>query len=88
MAELKSSYEKALERIAGMGIDEPQNLTPEQKDRIARIRAEFDAKIAERKILLKDAEELPREIGFLERERERRIRAVYDEAAGRTAEED
>jgi len=88
MAELKSSYEKALERIAGMGIDEPQNLTEEQKERIAQIRAEYDAKIAERKILLKNAEELPRELAFLERERERRIQAVYDAAAGRTPEED
>ena len=83
MPELKSAYEKALEKIASMGIEEPQNLTPEQKETIARIRSEYDAKIAERKILLKDTEELPREIAFLERERDRKIQEVYAAALQR-----
>ncbi|MCX8044876.1 MAG: hypothetical protein N3B18_12225 [Desulfobacterota bacterium] len=80
MAEIKSSYEKALEKLDRLGIEQPRNLTAEQKEKIARIREEYDAKIAERKILLQGTEELPREIAFLERERERKIREVYDTA--------
>lgn len=78
VGKIKSSYEKALEKIERMGIENPKHLTPEQKEAIARIRAEYDSKIAERKILLKDMEELPREIAFLEQERDRKIREIYD----------
>jgi hypothetical protein len=77
MPGIKSSYEVAMEKIQRMGLDDAQNLSCEQKEKIAEIRSEFDAKIAERKILLKNAPELPGEIGFLERERDRRIKAVY-----------
>lgn len=80
MGEIKSSYEKALEKIESMGIEKPKNLTQEQKKAIAQIRAEYDSKIAERKILLKGMEELPREIAFLEQERERKIQEIYDRA--------
>jgi hypothetical protein len=62
-----------------MGIDDAQNLSQEQKDRIADIRNQYGAKIAEKKILLKHEENLPDEIAFLERERDRMIEDVYTE---------
>jgi len=74
---LKSAYEAALEKMKSMDIDDAQSLTDEQKDRIADIRKLYDAKIAEKKILLKNEENLPEEIAFLERERERMIAGVY-----------
>jgi hypothetical protein len=74
---LKSAYEAALEKMKSMDIDDAQSLTGEQKDRIADIRKHYDAKIAEKRILLKNEENLPDEIAFLERERERKIAEVY-----------
>ncbi len=74
---LKSAYEAALEKMKTMGLDEAQNLSDEQKDRIAGIRNLYDAKIAEKKILLQHEENLFDEIAFLERERERCIEEVY-----------
>jgi len=74
---LKSAYEAALEKMKTMGIDDAQNLSDEQKDRISEIRNQYGAKIAEKKILLKHEENLPDEIAFLERERERKIEEVY-----------
>jgi methenyltetrahydromethanopterin cyclohydrolase len=73
MASLKSSYEIAMEKMNKMGIEESRPLTEEEKKRIAEIKSEYDAKIAEKKILLKDAPELPDEIRFLERERDKKI---------------
>ena len=55
MSELKSSYELALERIKGMGIDDSLSLTAEQKQRIAEIKRECEAKVAENKILMHGA---------------------------------
>lgn len=78
MPGIKSSYEIAMEKMQHMGIEDAQNLTPEQKEKIAEIRTEYNAKIAEKKILLENAPELPGEISFLERERERKIKAVYE----------
>ena len=74
---LKSAYEAALEKMKSMDIDDAQSLTDEQKDRIAEIRNVYDSKIAEKKILLCNEENLPEEIAFLERERERMIAEVY-----------
>jgi hypothetical protein len=76
MSEIKSSYDIAMEKMKNMGIDESQSLTEEQKNKIAGIRTTYDAKIAEKKILLKDAPELPDEIRFLERERDRKIQEL------------
>jgi ribonuclease HIII len=75
---LKSAYEAALEKMKTMGIDDAKNLNDEQKDRIAEIRKQYGAKIAEKKILLQHEENLPDEIAFLEREQERKIEEVYD----------
>jgi len=74
---LKSAYEAALEKMKNMDMDEQRRLTDEQKARIADIRSIYDAKIAEKKILLQHEENLPAEIEFLERERERKIAEVY-----------
>lgn len=77
MSGLKSSYEIAMEKMTKMGLEEAQNLTEEQKAQIAEIRCMYTAKIAEKKILLKNEPELPAEISFLEREQERKIAEVY-----------
>jgi hypothetical protein len=80
MSELKSSYEIALARIKGMGIDDRKVLTEEQKQSIAEIKREFEAKVAEKKILLNGAEELAEELRRLEVRRDEKIAAVYREA--------
>jgi hypothetical protein len=53
--ELKSSYELALERLkrkdASSGEAAPAALTAAQKKKIAAIRKEYEAKLAEREIL-------------------------------------
>lgn len=74
---LKSAYEAALEKMKRMDMDDAQSLSEEQKSRIAEIRNVYDAKIAEKKILLKDEENLPDELAFLERERDRLINEIY-----------
>jgi ribonuclease HIII len=76
---LKSAYEAALEKMKTMGIDDARNLSDAQKDRIAEIKNIYDAKIAEKRILLKHEENMPDEIAFLERERERKIEEIYGE---------
>jgi hypothetical protein len=56
---LKSAYELAIEKLNRKEKDSPadakapRKLTPEQKEEIARIRREFEAKLAEREILFK-----------------------------------
>jgi 5'-deoxynucleotidase YfbR-like HD superfamily hydrolase len=62
-----------------MGIDESASLTEEQKQRIAEIKRECEAKTAEKKILLKGAEELAEELRRLEMRRDEKIQAVYRE---------
>ena len=76
MSGIKSSYEIAMEKIKKMGIDDSRSLTENEKNIVAEIRSEYDAKIAEKKILLKDAPELPDEIRFLERERDKKIETL------------
>ncbi len=80
MSSIKSSYEIALEKIEGMGIDKSVALTEEQKQRVAEIRREFEAKVAEKKILLQGSDVLPDEIRKLEIRRDEKIEAVYREA--------
>ncbi|MEI6126664.1 MAG: hypothetical protein WCQ99_08960, partial [Pseudomonadota bacterium] len=77
MSGLKSSYEIAMEKMTKMGLEDNQNLTDDQKAQIAEIRSMYTAKIAEKKILLKNEPQLPDEISFLEREQERKIEEVY-----------
>ena len=80
MSELKSSYELALERMKGMGIDDSLALTDEQKQQIAQIKRECEAKVAENKILMQGAPELPEEIRRLEQRRDEKIEEIYREA--------
>ena len=53
--EMKSAYEIALEKLkdAGDGAGEGPVLTPEQKAKIKEINVDYDAKIAEKEIMLK-----------------------------------
>ncbi len=76
---LKSAYEAALEKMKNMDMDDAQSLNEEQKNRIAEIRNIYNAKIAEKKILLHNEEILTDELAFLERERERLIAEVYEQ---------
>ncbi|HEY2931718.1 MAG TPA: hypothetical protein VGK99_08205 [Acidobacteriota bacterium] len=49
--ELKSAYERALEKLKERGIDDPvEQLSDEQKEEIAGIRSLFKSKIAELEI--------------------------------------
>ncbi len=80
MPEIKSSYEIALEKMNKMGIDTSASLTEEQRERVAEIKNKYEARIAEKRILLKNAPELPDEIQRLEQEQDKEIKAVYDEA--------
>ncbi len=73
---LKSSLEIAMEKTSGVG--EAPSLAPAQKEEIARIRRETEAKIAEKKILLGQSEELPWEIRRLQEQQEERIQKVYE----------
>ncbi len=77
MSELKSSYEKALEKMEKMGMDDTKKLTEEQKKRVAEIKKNYEAKIAEKKILLSGSPELPDEIKTLERKRDDEIEKLY-----------
>ena len=58
MAEIKSSFELAMERLRKKDVDEGvtlQALTDEQKAAIAEVRSLYDAKIAEQDILQQSA---------------------------------
>lgn len=78
MPGIKSSYEIAVEKMKEMGIDETQTLSEEKKRKIEEIKNQYKAKIVEKQILLKDAPELPDEIRFLEYERDKKIKSLYE----------
>ncbi len=80
MAEIKSSYEIAMEKIGKMGVEDNKPLSEAQKERIASIRSEYDAKIAEKKIMLNDSPELPDEIRRLEQYRDEKIEKIHNES--------
>jgi len=77
MSGLKSSYEIALEKMKSMDIDDVEKLTDEDKKIIAEIKIEYEAKIAEKKILLAGQPELCDEISFLERKKDAKISEFY-----------
>ena len=53
---LKSSYERAMERLKEKGMEPADTtLTDEQKHEIGEIRREFDAKVAELNIMIQSA---------------------------------
>jgi len=78
--DLKSTLDVAMERMKKMLGEEAMSLTNDQKRRIAEVRKEFGAKIAEKKILLAGCEELAAELQMLNREKEEKIEAIYQEA--------
>ncbi|MEM7244682.1 MAG: hypothetical protein AAF533_05030 [Acidobacteriota bacterium] len=53
---MKSAYEKALERLEKEGIDAPRRgaLTDEQREQMAQVRQDAEAKLAEMEILHRD----------------------------------
>lgn len=69
--EIKSTIDLIMEKLDKEG--DRISLTQAQKEEIAEIRKAFDARIAEKKILLQGEEELEREINRLERERDAKI---------------
>jgi hypothetical protein len=70
---LKSAYERALERMAGQGIEPPREdaVSPEARQRMAEVRQKTEAKLAELEILHRDS-----------------LRKSHDFAAREQAEED
>ena len=78
MSGLKSSYEIALEKMKEMEVDEVIKLTEEDKINISNIKNEYEAKIAEKKILLAGQPELNYELSFLERKRAEKINEYYE----------
>jgi len=77
MSEIKSSYEIALKKLEEMGVEDTPNLNEEDRRRIAEIKREYESKIAEKTILLKDTPELPDEISYLKRQRDKKIQDIY-----------
>ena len=77
MSGLKSSYEVALEKMKEMEVDDVIKLTEEDKKNISDIKNEYEAKIAEKKILLAGQPELNDELSFLERKKEQKINDYY-----------
>ena len=65
--ELKSAYELAMERLARKdkesGAEASVKLSAKQKEKIAAIRSEVEAKLAEREILFKDEMKKARRMG-------------------------
>jgi hypothetical protein len=51
---MKSAYELALERLEKQGVERPQDLTSEVKEKVAELRRQAEAKLAELEILHKD----------------------------------
>lgn len=80
--DLKSSLDVAMEKMEQMVGKETTSLTDDQKRRIAEVRKECEAKVAEKKILLAGSEELAFELQKLNKEKEEKIEAIYQEAKG------
>lgn len=77
---LKSTVDVAMGRMKQMLGKEEKNLNHDQKRRIAEIRKEYEAKVAEKKILLAGTEELTVELQKLNRDKDERIKAIHQEA--------
>jgi len=74
---LKSTLDVAMERMKNMVGEEESKLTDDQKKRIAEVKNEHEAKIAEKKILLAGCEELVDELKKLKEEQAYKIEAIY-----------
>lgn len=95
LGDIKSAYERALERMKEKGIKtEETSLTDDQKNRMGEIRREFEAKTAELEIMLKSEARAARspedrakveahfadEKASLKRQMEERLEAVRKES--------
>ena len=78
-SDLKSSLDVAMDRMKKIVGDDEPSLSENQKARIADLRKEYAAKVAEKKILLAGSEELTVELKRLEEEKEEKIKAIYEE---------
>lgn len=76
---LKSSLDVAMDRMKKIVGDDEPSLSENQKARIAELRKEYAAKVAEKKILLAGSGELTVELKRLEEEKEEKIKAIYNE---------
>jgi len=76
---LKSTLDVAMGRMKQMLGEEEKKLSDDQKSRIAEVRKVYEAKFAEKKILLAGAEELSMELQDLNREKEEKIKAIHQE---------
>jgi len=76
---LKSSLDVAMDRMKKIVGEDQPSLSENQKARIAELRKEYAAKVAEKKILLAESEELRVELKRLEEEKEEKIKAIYEE---------
>jgi hypothetical protein len=76
---LKSSLDIAMERMNKIVGDEDLSLSDDQKRRIAEVRKEYEAKAAEKKILLAGNEELTAALQSVSQEKEEKIKAIYAE---------
>ena len=77
--DLKSALDLAMEKADKMMGEEVSGLNDDQKRRIAETRQEYEAKIAEKKILLAGSEELTFELQKLNNEKEEKIKDIYGE---------
>ena len=78
--ELKSTLDIVMNKLKGMDKD-IRGLDESQKEKISEIKREYEAKIAEKKILIQDEETLASEILRLEEKREDEIEKVYQESS-------
>jgi len=78
--ELRSTLDIVMDKLKGTDTG-ARELDERQKERISEIRREYEAKIAEKKILIKDQETLTAEILRLEEKREEKIKKVYQESS-------
>ena len=78
--ELKSTLDIVMDKLKGTDTD-VRELDEAQKERISEIRREYEAKIAEKKILIQDQETLTAEILRLEEKREEEIEKVYQKSS-------
>ena len=77
--DLKSTLDLAMEKTDKLMGKEIKDLTDDQKRRIADTKKEYEAKVAEKKILVADSNELVFALQKLDREKEEKIEAIYSE---------
>jgi len=78
--ELKSTLDIVMDKLKTTDKD-IRGLDERQKERISEIKREYEAKVAEKKILIKDRQILASELLKLEEKREREIEKIYQESS-------